>query len=389
MTAHLQKELRALATPAAVVLAATLAGTWGLSGAEVFSTLRGLRGQAGLLAFILGTPFLAALSFGNEFQHRTLVLSMTQPISRASLWLDKWFGLLIVLAIVSGVEVAAQAFQWPGGLTRRTAIVFMLMVACSAPLWTLVARSTIGGMVFTMSGIFVFELALAYAWFRMTGAELDNRMFAAAPALDAARAVYGAGTLWLGWFVFSRFQAVDARFAGRSIGQAHGGWSWLAPRPSGSLANILRKEMMLQRPAFLTGAIFAGAWIVAVGVLASGWIDARVGEVFLPALVGSYMPLVVVLAGVLPVGEETSLGIRAWHLTLPVASRAQWRMKLGVALVTAALLAFAVPWLMTRATSQIVTTRRAAISSVRPCLSRSSPSVSSSRSGRRQCSARR
>jgi hypothetical protein len=47
-------------------------------------------------------------------------------------------------------------------------------------------------------------------------------------------------------------------------------------------------------------------------------------------------------------GEDTALGIRAWHLTLPISSRTQWLVKLGVAVFVAALLVLALPAVLVR-----------------------------------------
>jgi hypothetical protein len=55
------------------------------------------------------------------------------------------------------------------------------------------------------------------------------------------------------------------------------------------------------------------------------------------------MPLVVVLAGTISVGEETSLGIRAWHLTLPASVPLQWGIKLVVSITLGLLLGLVLP----------------------------------------------
>src|SRR5215510_7859553 len=42
------------------------------------------------MGFWVGIPALATLVFGNEFQHRTLPLMLSQPISRIKMWREKW-----------------------------------------------------------------------------------------------------------------------------------------------------------------------------------------------------------------------------------------------------------------------------------------------------------
>ncbi len=354
MTAHLRKELRALAAPAGIVVAIALTGVWGAANPAIFFGLPGLWLRTGLLAFVIGTPLIAALSFGSEFRHRTLVLSMSQPIGRARLWSTKWLVLLAVLAVVAGVELAAAAVWSPGNLPLRSGVVFLLLVVCSAPLWTLVSRSTIGGLVFTMSGIFMLEFGLSDAAFRLTGIAPDHSQFLAAGAVfDVIRAAYAAGTLWLGWFVFSRFEAAGAGVGERSIGRAHAGWSWLLARPSGPLANLVRKELVFQRPALLTAGLFLLLWATVVGLIPWHAIRPEFADILLPAMLGTYVPLVTVLVGTMSVGEETSLGIRTWHLTMPVSSRTQWAIKLGIAAAAAAILGAALPALLTFTTYRL------------------------------------
>ena len=38
------------------------------------------------LAFLLGIPLLATISYGSEFQHRTFSLLLSQPVSRGRIW---------------------------------------------------------------------------------------------------------------------------------------------------------------------------------------------------------------------------------------------------------------------------------------------------------------
>src|SRR5437016_9629912 len=53
------------------------------------------------LGFVLGIPLLATLPMGNEFQHRTLPLLLSQPISRMEIWSEK-----LSVTIVAVVSVA-------------------------------------------------------------------------------------------------------------------------------------------------------------------------------------------------------------------------------------------------------------------------------------------
>jgi hypothetical protein len=112
------------------------------------------------------------------------------------------------------------------------------------------------------------------------------------------------------------------------------------------MGNVLRKELMLQRPTFMTAAAFVGAWLAALGVVLMQTQRAALADVLFPLLLAIYMPLVVVFAGTIPASEDASLGIKSWHLTLPLSARKQWATKLAVALAVGILLATVVPWTM-------------------------------------------
>lgn len=346
MTLNLQKELRTLTFPAGLILAAVLAGAWATAGPGPMGGYRGAFFRGALIAFFLGTPLLASLPFGSEFQHKTIVLLLSQPVSRTRVWFEKWIAAVAVLAVLSGlaftfVVLRAPEGEWP----IIPALRFIVMAACSAPLWTLVARSTIGGLTFTMSVIMVLELGGTYLLYRVTGTRLDQEVFGRAPLLDIARALYAAATLYAGWMMFSRFQAVATGIGSASGG--YGGLAFLRARRDDAMENLLRKEVMLQRPTFLVAGAFVACWMVAVAGVSMRALSVPAADIVFPLLLGSYVPLVVVLAGTISAGEEASLGIKAWHMTLPVSARTQWTLKAAVALVVGLVLALLLPALMT------------------------------------------
>jgi hypothetical protein len=93
------KEFRLLAWPSALIVAGTAA-----SGALAMRSGDGgvllLPAQLAVIALYIGTPLIAACSFGMEFQQRTLVLLLSQPESRTRIWLQK----LLVLSIAAGAS---------------------------------------------------------------------------------------------------------------------------------------------------------------------------------------------------------------------------------------------------------------------------------------------
>jgi hypothetical protein len=62
-----------------------------------------------------------------------------------------------------------------------------------------------------------------------------------------------------------------------------------------------------------------------------------------------------VVCGTISIGEDTALGLRAWHLTLPVPPKTQWAVKVGVTLAVGLLLGFALPIALAQSTPAFVT----------------------------------
>ena len=351
----LKKEMRTLAWPAAAVLAATVLPLGWVGLAEgIFGVVDGWPRQTALSAFILGTALLVALPFGTEFQQRTLSLILSQPVSRARVWFEKWGALAAVLLVLAAVQYLALRGVVADGRGVTRASIFLLALACSGFLWTLVAGSTIGGAAFTLGGLAIVEMISSLITSRVTGLEIDP--FAIHPALVTVRIAYAAITVWLGWRLFSRY---ELRAQGDGPGvlpmSALDAVSALRCRPTGVIANLVRKELRLQQPTVLIAALFVLCWLAAMLTFSMVSWRPGVAELVFTTLFVSYVPLVLVVCGTISIGEDTSLGIRAWHLTLPVSSATQWEVKLGVMLVAGALVGFALPLTLTLLTPALVT----------------------------------
>lgn len=341
----LKKEIRTLAWPAAAVLAAT---TLPLLWAALAGAAGGTRGwplQAALSAFVVGTAVLVALPFGTEFQQRTLGLVLSQPVSRARVWVVKWSALLAVLVVLAAARFAALRGAAADGRVGVRESTFLLALACSGFLWTLVARSTIGGAAFSLAALAIVEMASSVAMSRLTGLELDP--FATHPALVAVRIAYAAVTLGIGWRLFTRLE-LKAEGEGRAALSVAplDAVPALRCRAAGPVANLVRKELRLQQPTLLIAALFALCWLTAILLFSMGPERPAVAEVVFATLFISYVPLVLVVCGTISIGEDTSLGIRSWHLTLPVSSRAQWAVKAGVMLVVGGALGLVLPLIL-------------------------------------------
>ena len=65
------------------------------------------------VGFFVGIPLLATIPLGNEFQHRTISLLLSQPIGRVEIWREK---LSITLLMVFS---AALVFSCQQPVTQR------------------------------------------------------------------------------------------------------------------------------------------------------------------------------------------------------------------------------------------------------------------------------
>lgn len=298
-----------------------------------------LIGDFSQVVFVLGVLLLATLPFGNEFQHRTFSLLLSQPVRRMEIWREKMSVTAIVVftaALVflsclraSGVHGGREFWEYAVG----AAIVF----AASAPFWTLFTRSIVGGVVLSF-GVYNFVIVLAYqALFWVTG----SSKLAASKSIATMSCVllgYAGLTLWLGWRKLARFQAAgaaagdDLLTAGAGVlPGALAGWLWC--RPSGVVANLIRKEIRLLRPVWLSTILAALGWtcIKVVWLLHHG--GATMPFQTTVVIVGVTCTLLVaILAGSSSLGEERSSGTHDWHLTLPAPVLLQWSVKLGMAL---------------------------------------------------------
>ena len=333
--------------------------------------------------FVLSIPLLAASSYGAEFHHRTFGLLLAQPAERRRIWLEK---LLVLSAVVGALGClwlaqfgllhwlarATGSPMWPGLDFRYpfefsagellTPVLVVLAVVLSGAFWTLGARSTIGGLVFTLAGSFlplalVVLLFQAVHWLRGPGISpqtIENLDAWIEPCFRLVLPVYSGLFLWLGWRKFARMELKDAPSASAAFEGAASGRTglrlghWLRCRPVGATLNLVRKEVRLQRPLLMVAGAFVVCWLPAV--LLCRLLPDRGYENILWGMACIYCPLTLLLAGALSLGEEANLGVSDWQLTLPVSARRQWAVKLGVGWVVALSFGVALPLFLAWAT---------------------------------------
>jgi hypothetical protein len=298
------------------------------------------------LIYLIGffvVPLLATLSLGDEFQHRTLALLLSQPVGRMKIWGEK-LGVTVV-AVVSAVLVFSFALRatsfHPGRLELAFAAAWIVAITASATFWTLFTRSTIGGMALNIGVQSFISFTIPWEhladWLRARGYLVPGNLLV--PSAVALVVLCYAGVMvWLGGRMLERFQVTggmagdDWLIAGPTMmpGALAG---WFRSRSSGMVLNLFRKEFRLLRPVWLVSLLAAVIWacLTLFGLLFEHGYSQKF-ETFVFGVGVATTLLIAILAGSMSLGEESASGTHVWHLTLPVPVVLQWRIKLYVAL---------------------------------------------------------
>jgi ABC-type transport system involved in multi-copper enzyme maturation permease subunit len=369
MNRRLRKEFRGLLVPWASTLAAALLmpaqilpnGTWAHAvpgwAKQIVDFLSGLSP----VLFFSGIIAMAAGTFGMEFQHRTTAVWLSQPVSRARLWKDKMLVLAAAVIISSLAAVIALVViqrligtQWAPNQDSKEVLIegalgaalFIFANACSGCYWTLLARSTLGGIVFSLGSQFALVASVYVAAEKLSG---DNARLILA-AIGVGGLLYAITFLILGWRKFMTCELRDSTPGQGSfqldplIGLISGRWLRNAQRKG--VVNLLRKELGLSVSLFVITAVFVACWLLSLGAL---WLMPGRRDSFqivFGVLISIYLPVMAVLSGSLSVIEEKTLGTHAWQLTLPVSSWRKWFIKLAVGLALGIVLGLLLPLLL-------------------------------------------
>jgi ABC-type transport system involved in multi-copper enzyme maturation permease subunit len=311
---------------------------WGVHLIEPFS----------FLGFVLGIPLLATLSLGNEFQHRTLPLLLSQPVDRMEIWGEKMS--VTIVAVLS----AALVFCYSGwsGLQEDPELWFVggaliIPLVASAMFWTLFARSTMGGLA--LNGV---NSIIPLIWF--TRRDWIPETTTARSVAAFAFLCYAGVMLWLGRRALARFEVTggmagdDLLMAGPDVmpGAMAG---WLRCRPTGAILNLVRKELRLLRPLWLITSLAVLVWICLAMFALVPERESTKSFAVAVAIISILSGLIAILAGGLSLGEERTSGTHSWHMTLPVSARRQWLIKLVMALLAGSVCAGLLPALVVMA----------------------------------------
>jgi hypothetical protein len=362
------KELRGVLLPSAVALVLAIV----IPLANLLVVLHFVEGGA-FLNFVAGVGTFAffgcllavtALPFGVEFLHKTFPLLLSQPIPRVQIWMDKLIATsitvavpILILALGNWAAQSAAHFVLPkGGVTyglnrpwdmALSALALLLPTLGSAGYWTILARSTLGGMVFT-----AFAQLIAFGLLTLVGQRIDISAHAQPPLLIIIGVIYGAGFLMLSWRKFARLELSHVSpgdsAGAKSLTARPSRLASLRCRPTSGLLNLIRKEIQLQRPLFIIAAILCALWVLAYIFVLLQPSHTNFSEIIFALTIGFYIPLMAFLAGSVSLGEEKNLGIVGWHLTFPVSIWRQWAVKLAVGFGAWVLLGLLLPFSLTQ-----------------------------------------
>src|SRR5712671_3800226 len=334
------KEVRALMVPCFIVTAACalplLRRKYGIGSMDDFPTL---------LAIVLGIPFLACSSFGNEFRNKTMELLMSQPVARTKVWSEK----AIVTAAATNISVvfAFLSSCTPVHSSRDIGnflIVFFVVMNCSATFWTLFARSMLGGLALSFGIVLLLFIGVSVNPFHVVPVYVFN----------AVLLTYSAVMLWLGWRKLSRFQ-MPGGFAGTDLMTVApnimpaGVTSLLRCRSNQVVLNLVRKELQLLRPLWVMAAFFVLGFPVvtaAATILPVSKGSKEILETLFVVVSTMYALVAMLLAGGASLSEEQESGLLAWHRTLPFSLRLHWAIKLIIGFISGLACAVALPGLM-------------------------------------------
>ena len=341
--AALGKEVRALLPAWAAIVAALVFA----SGAP-----DALRLRLVMLVLVFGSITLGGLTFGHEYSCRTLTLLLAQPMDRRRTCATK----LMVLVVAVSLVCLAAALSAPGptlelfsrthGAERAVLILAPLCAVFLAPTLSIVCRSVLAGVVFTVAIPGLLALLaniIGTAWYGLVAnAALDD--FVSTFVWRSMSIACAAGAIAT-WILFVRLEAIE--------GHAELQWPrWLrtgaepaiVPRKAhGVLSALIRKELRLQQMTF----VVAGLFVLASAAL---WVLSRVNpeywKVPIEAISAMYGSLLLVLIGSVASAEERQLGTLPSQLLLPGAARTQWTVKAVTTLSLALVLGVGVPILV-------------------------------------------
>ena len=318
-----------------------------------------------IAAYVFGCALLGSVIIGQEFHHRTMGLLLSQPVSRRRIWWEKMLvlgaallSLVLWLIVLGALKWHLSPFRFRSDDDQFGAIATLLLPLflgfCTAPMLTLLARGTIGGIALTF--LCPWVVFLFCLWILPDEFASARRWIANTMVFLTAYGIYAGVLLLLGFRRFQRMEDIHGHGQELSLPAAlmrpfAGFTERLAFSHGGALGQLVRKEVRLHLPAFVVAGMLVGLWLLLLAVVVA---RPSVSKDFLMlpvVLLGLGIP---VIAGIVSTAEERSLGLLDWHLTLPVSARRQWFIKVLVALAVNVVLGLLLPGVLTLGTQAIV-----------------------------------
>jgi hypothetical protein len=355
LSARTRKEARAVLYPwAGVILLCALPllspiygyrTTFVIPGPDAFTTF------LFQLGIFMGIPLLASLSFGNEFRYKTLDLLVSQPVNRLKIWREKW--IVTAVAILATVLVATISSRTQYPVARYVSgdvLLFLIVITCSAPFWTLVGKSTLGGFALNIVAMVPLMSMKSNLWVVNSKSGYVQPSIALA-VIWAAALAYSGFMLWLGRRMLVHRQSRGG-FAGLDF---MGSIPRVLPapvvslfecRPNQAILNLIRKEVRLLRPLWLFTSLYVVGWsALAASSLLFPAMEEKERAVYLGlvAVRSMFTIIALMMAASVAHGEERAFGVPSWHLVLPISIRTQWLIRFVSATIAAVLVTMAVP----------------------------------------------
>jgi ABC-type transport system involved in multi-copper enzyme maturation permease subunit len=349
-TLRLLKELRTLMPGALVALVV-----------PALLTMRDERETAefALWAYNFGCLLMGATVFGSEFEQGTIAGLLGQPLTRRGLFLEKLgiLGLLLAFALLnlvlclmtmnSGLQFNLETVLW--------IVLVPIFALGSGPLFSLLSRSTLAGLIFSVAvpGMLclgaMLALQLAYR-IKHPGVELPEVWFQRVLVIGIP--VYLLVSSVLGWLTFRGLEVREGGAGGRGRSQLNpfvrpvdAAFRRLFPVIGGT-GQLVRKELLLHVIPWLIASLMVGLWLLWLA-LRYFTKDEATREIYqLPTLMvfaGLLGAGIIIATGLACVAEERELGTLEWQLTQPASLRRQWWVKLAVAGFLAVMLGVLLP----------------------------------------------
>jgi hypothetical protein len=299
-----------------------------------------------LCAYVVGSLAIGAQSVGQEYSYRTLPMLLSQPADRRRTYFLKFVVSAVMLLALAALAATTIATVWRPVSSRFSVVI--LPVLCGlflAPLLTMIARSTLAGMILGGTAMALTWLAtLGIAWFGF-GIDIE-----AAEHIILARWTLGMMVLCpavglLGWHRFRALEAIDIAaplHLPRWLTRAQGA------RRHHPLRALALKEVHLQQMAFVLAGLHIVGWTILV--LLQRYVPSM-AAVPVEALLLLYSIGLAIVIGAAASADERQHGTRDWQLLQPSPAWQQWMVKVGVSFALAFLLGVGLPVVLSQLTS--------------------------------------